>query len=474
MELILIAISLFTSLVSAVLIIRLVMKKNDSGSLSMMAKLDFLDKNVSRIEYAVKEEVKESRDELNSGTKSNREELNNNLVSFQTTLLEALNGISKTQLEQLRSVTEANQKVLGDLNRTIEEKITLLISKSEENNKASREELRSSLKDFNELQRQKFTELIAATDQNLEKMRVTVDEKLQKTLEARLGQSFELVRSQLESVQKGLGEMQSLAQDVGGLKKVLTNVKTRGTFGEVQLAAILEQILAPEQYEANVRTKKGSAETVEFAIKLPGKDDQDNFVYLPVDAKFPQEAYHALQDAYEKGDVAAVENASKLIDAGIRKFAKDIRDKYIDPPHTTDFGIMFLPVEGLYAEVIRRTSLMEQLQREYKIVITGPTTLAAILNSLQMGFKTLAIQKRSSEVWQILSAIKTEFQKFGGVLEKAQKKINEASNEIDDLVGTRTRAIEKKLRQVQEMPAVEAQQMIMDTDPGLGTEDVDG
>jgi len=450
------------------------MKKNDSGSLSMMAKLDFLDKNVSRIEYAVKEEVKESRDELNSGTKSNREELNNNLVSFQTTLLEALNGISKTQLEQLRSVTEANQKVLGDLNRTIEEKITLLISKSEENNKASREELRSSLKDFNELQRQKFTELIAATDQNLEKMRVTVDEKLQKTLEARLGQSFELVRSQLESVQKGLGEMQSLAQDVGGLKKVLTNVKTRGTFGEVQLAAILEQILAPEQYEANVRTKKGSAETVEFAIKLPGKDDQDNFVYLPVDAKFPQEAYHALQDAYEKGDVAAVENASKLIDAGIRKFAKDIRDKYIDPPHTTDFGIMFLPVEGLYAEVIRRTSLMEQLQREYKIVITGPTTLAAILNSLQMGFKTLAIQKRSSEVWQILSAIKTEFQKFGGVLEKAQKKINEASNEIDDLVGTRTRAIEKKLRQVQEMPAVEAQQMIMDTDPGLGTEDVDG
>ena len=305
-------------------------------------------------------------------------------------------------------------------------------------------------------------------------MRVTVDEKLQKTLEARLGQSFELVRSQLESVQKGLGEMQSLAQDVGGLKKVLTNVKTRGTFGEVQLAAILEQILAPEQYEANVRTKKGSAETVEFAIKLPGKDDQDNFVYLPVDAKFPQEAYHALQDAYEKGDVAAVENASKLIDAGIRKFAKDIRDKYIDPPHTTDFGIMFLPVEGLYAEVIRRTSLMEQLQREYKIVITGPTTLAAILNSLQMGFKTLAIQKRSSEVWQILSAIKTEFQKFGGVLEKAQKKINEASNEIDDLVGTRTRAIEKKLRQVQEMPAVEAQQMIMDTDPGLGTEDVDG
>ena len=467
MELVLIIISLITGIVSVILILRLFQKKESIGLDDFNAKMDYLDRSVNRIEYAVKDEVKQSRDEFNTGAKANREELNNNLVNFQTTLLEALNGISKTQIEQLRSITEANQKVLGELNKTIEEKIALLISKTEENNKINREELRNSLKEFNELQRQKFSELITATDQNLERMRVTVDEKLQKTLEARLGQSFELVRSQLESVQKGLGEMQSLAQDVGGLKKVLSNVKTRGTFGEVQLAAILEQILAPEQYEANVRTKKGSPETVEFAIKLPGKDDLDNFVYLPVDAKFPQEAYHALQDAYEKGDVAAVETASKLIDAGIRKFAKDIRDKYIDPPHTTDFGIMFLPVEGLYAEVIRRTSLMEQLQREYKIVITGPTTLAAILNSLQMGFKTLAIQKRSSEVWQILSAIKTEFQKFGGVLEKAQKKINEASSEIDDLVGTRTRAIEKKLRQVQEMPTAEAQQMIMEKEPDL-------
>jgi DNA recombination protein RmuC len=295
-------------------------------------------------------------------------------------------------------------------------------------------------------------ELVNITEQKLEKMRETVDEKLQKTLETRLGQSFELVSKQLESVQKGLGEMQTLASDVGGLKRVLSNVKTRGVMGEIQLGNILEQIMAPEQYQANVKTKKTSGDFVEFAIKLPGRDIKDGHVYLPIDAKFPQEAYHLLQIAYDEANPVKVEEATKTLATSIRKFAKDIRDKYLDPPFTTDFGIMFLPIEGLYAEVVRNTDLIEQLQREFKIIITGPTTLAAILNSLQMGFKTLAIQQRSSEVWQILGEVKTEFGKFGGILEKAQKKITEAGNEIDTLVGSRTRAIERKLRKVHVLP----------------------
>ncbi len=303
-------------------------------------------------------------------------------------------------------------------------------------------------------------ELITSTELKLEKMRETVDEKLQKTLETRLGQSFELVSKQLESVQKGLGEMQSLANDVGGLKRVLSNVKTRGMLGEIQLGNILEQILAPEQYEQNVRTKKSSSDQVEYAIKLPGRDDNNEQVYLPIDAKFPQEAYHLLQNAYDEASPEKVEAATKALTSAITKAAKDISDKYLDPPFTTDFGIMFLPIEGLYAEVVRNTDLIEQLQRKYKIVVTGPTTLAAILNSLQMGFKTLAIQKRSSEVWQILGAVKTEFGKFGGVLKKTQERINQANNELDSLVGTRTRAIERQLKKVQELPSSESSMLI--------------
>lgn len=293
-------------------------------------------------------------------------------------------------------------------------------------------------------------------NRQLEKMRATVDEKLHNTLQRRLDDSFKIVSERLELVHKGLGEMQTLATGVGDLKKVLSNVKTRGILGEIQLGNILEQILSTEQYAKNVATKRGSRENVEFAIKLPGKDHPEEAVFLPIDSKFPLDVYNNLLEAYESGSQSLVDEAVKVLETNIKKNAKDIRDKYIDPPHTTDFGIMFLPVEGLYAEVVRRTNLIEILQREYKINITGPTTLAALLNSLQMGFKTLAIEQRSSEVWKVLGAVKTEFEKFGVVLNKAQEKINQASQDIDSLVGARTRQIQRKLRDIQNLTPQEA------------------
>jgi len=328
------------------------------------------------------------------------------------------------------------------------------------NAKENRDELTLALKHFSETMSAKQGELMKSTEERLEKMRQTVDEKLHKTLEERLGQSFKLVSERLEAVQKGLGEMQNLANGVGDLKKVLSNVKTRGVLGEIQLGNILEQIMAPEQYEANVKTKKGSNDHVEYAIKLPGKDDLGQEVYLPIDAKFPQEDYVRLQTAYDAADIAGIDTATKALSGSIKKFAKDIRDKYIDPPHTTDFGIMFLPLEGLFAEVVRQPELVATLQREYKIIVTGPTTLAAMLNSLQMGFKTLAIQKRSSEVWQILGAVKTEFTKFGGVLDKARKKISEADSELEKLVTTRTNLMMSKLRKVEELPSSQSNQLL--------------
>ena len=322
------------------------------------------------------------------------------------------------------------------------------------------ETLNRNLLTTNELQREKLEamtrqqeQLVKSTEKRLDDMRLMVEEKLQKTLNERIGQSFELVRTQLENVQQGLGEMKSLAQDVGGLKRVLTNVKTRGTFGEVQLAALLEQMLSPEQYEANVKTKKKGTEFVEFAVKLPGKDDGVECVYLPIDAKFPKDAYEQYLDAYEAGNVEQINVTSRQLELIVKKMARDIRDKYLDPPYTTDFGIMFLPFENIYAEVIRRTALVEQLQREFRVIVTGPTTLGAILNSLQMGFRTLAIEKRSSEVWTVLAAVKTEFGKFGGMLEKVQKNLETAGSQLDEVIGKRTRAIERKLRNVQELPA---------------------
>ena len=327
--------------------------------------------------------------------------------------------------------------------------------------------LHRNLMTTNEMMREKFDTmnrqqdiLVKSTEKRLDDMRVMVEEKLQKTLNERIGQSFELVRTQLENVQKGLGEMKSLAEDVGGLKKVLGNVKTRGTFGEVQLAALLEQMLSPEQYEANVKTRKNATEFVEFAIKLPGKDGSKEPVYLPIDAKFPKDVYEQYIDAYEEGDTALIESTSRQLETTIKRMAKDIHDKYIEPPYTTDFAIMFLPFENIYAEVIRRTAMVETLQKEFKIVVTGPTTLGAILNSLQMGFRTLAIQKRTGEVWSVLGAVKTEFGKFGGMLEKVQKNLQSAGDHLEEVMGKRTRAIERKLRQVEALPAEESQRML--------------
>jgi DNA recombination protein RmuC len=408
-----------------------------------------------------------------------------NPQEFLDTFKSVLQTEMKENRAELSTELRENRKELATnlelLTSKMEEKLALIHDGLSKNAKENREELAKTLKDFsdafssnvrdfNELQKQKFDamalkqdELVKSTELKLEKMRETVDEKLHKTLEERLGQSFQLVSERLEAVQKGLGEMQTLANGVGDLKKVLSNVKTRGVLGEIQLGNILEQIMAPEQYEANVKTKQGSNDLVEFAIKLPGKDDNGKEVYLPIDAKFPQEDYIRLQNAYEVGDVAGIDSASKALSSAIKKFAKDIRDKYIDPPFTTDFGILFLPIEGLFAEVVRQPDLVAILQREYKIIITGPTTLAAMLNSLQMGFKTLAIQKRSSEVWQILGAVKTEFVKFGDVLDKAQKKINEANKELDNLVGTRTRLMLSKLKKVEELPVSETTKLLGDT-----------
>lgn len=414
-----------------------------------------IEKNGNRIEFAVKDEVK-----------SNRLELNNTLTIFQQSFLATLSSISTEQAAQLKGLIDSSQQALSMLSKTISEQMNLQTARSAENNKVNREELTKNLKEFSdrmvlELDKisskveQKLSELNASTEKKLEQMRETVDEKLQKTLNERLGQSFEVVSRQLENVQKGLGEMQTLAQDVGGLKKVLSNVKMRGGLGEVRLEILLEQILAPEQYEANVRTKKGSSDVVEFAIKMPGKEDDGSVVYLPIDAKFPQEDYIQLSEAYDTANAEAIEAASKKLEITIKKMAKDIKDKYIDPPNTTEFGIMFLPFEGIYAEVIRRASLMETLQRDYRIMVTGPTTLAAILNSLQMGFKTLAIQKRSSEVWRILGAVKTEFDNFGKLLDKTQKNLHSATSQLDELVGKRTRAIQRSLKNVDSLPAGE-------------------
>lgn len=439
--------------------------------------------SLDKLSKTTEERIQLLIDKQDQNNKDNRDELSRNmlLINDQVKIkLDELGQRQKEQNEQSLRRLEAMQQQLDNKLGELTEKMRLQSQESrdslERNLKEFRDSFSHNVKEFNDLQKQKFSdlekkqsELITSTEMKLEKMRETVDEKLQKTLETRLGQSFELVSKQLESVQKGLGEMQNLANDVGGLKRVLSNVKTRGVLGEIQLGNILEQILTPEQYEQNVKTKKSSSDHVEFAIKLPGKDDNNQAVFLPIDAKFPQESYHMLQLAYDEANPLRVEEATKVLANTIKKFAKDISDKYLDPPNTTDFGIMFLPVEGLYAEVVRNTDLIEQLQREFKIIVTGPTTLAAILNSLQMGFKTLAIQQRSSEVWQILGAVKTEFSKFGGILDKARKKIDEAGNEIDTLVGTRTRAIERKLRQVQELPVSEAVLML---DDGFEKEDV--
>ena len=410
-----------------ILILAAVLLRRSSGvDKETAARLD-------KLERQLRDEGERSRQDSAWQAKALREELASTTNQYNEAVLRRLAENAGQQGEQLASfakqlqyLTQSNELRLERLRQTLETQVQALQ---------------------------------ADNSQKLEAMRQTVDEKLHATLEKRLGESFQLVNERLEQVHKGLGEMQALAVGVGDLKKVLTNVKTRGTWGEIQLGALLEQILAPGQYATNVATKPGSDARVEFAIILPGQGGASGVVHLPIDAKFPQEDYQRLLEAQELADAAGAEAAAKALEIRIKAEAKDIRDKYLSPPHTTDFGILFLPVEGLYAEVLRRTGLYETLMREYHVTVAGPTTLSAILSSLQMGFRTLAIEKRSSEVWMLLSAVKTEFGKFGDILEKTNKKLQEASNVMDD-AARKSRTIERKLKGVQLLPSAGAETLL--------------
>ena len=464
MEITLLIIIAALLLIAIILIITFRSKGNNDFPL-LQTKIAELQSSLSKIESNLKEDFRLNREENATIAKDNRTELKGVLKDFILEQREKFDELKAKQKDltnktvaQLEKITEKVEEKLGKLNEQAKTDNALIREALVNAFKGFQETFDNNIKSFNDLQKEKFAsmetkqnELVQGTEKKLETIRVTVEEKLEKTLSERLGQSFETVGKQLIEVQKGLGEMQTLAQDVGGLKKVLSNVKMRGGIGEVQLAMLLEQILAPEQYEANVKTKHNSNDLVEFAIKLPGRDDNKSTVWLPIDAKFPKDVYEQLQTAYDTNDNQQIELAQKQLEVTIKKMAKDIHDKYIDPPNTTDFGIMFLPFEGIYAEVVRKASLLEDLQRNYKIVVTGPTTLAAILNSLQMGFKTLAIQKRSGEVWQVLGAVKKEFEQFGGLLEKAQNNIQTGLNQLDDVMGKRTRAIQRKLRSVESL-----------------------
>ena len=379
-------------------------------------------------------------------------------------------------------LAQASRQSLDVAERAVREELRIGRDEAAKASSELRGEVTSQLKglsDSNEqrLERLRSTldtqlaQLQAGNEKKLEEMRKTVDEKLQSTLEKRLGESFKLVSDRLEAVQRGLGEMQSLATGVGDLKRVLTNVKTRGVFGEVQLGAILEQILTPDQYARNVQPKPGSREIVEFALRLPGPDSDPNAcVWLPIDAKFPQEDYARLVEAAETGEVDAERSASAALARAVRGFAASIRDKYVDPPHTTDFAILFLPTEGLYAEILRQPNLVQSLQQECRVVVAGPTTLAAILTSLRMGFRTLAIEKRASEVWQVLAAVKTEFGKFGEALGRVRKNLDTAARSIDDTT-VRTRAMTRRLREVESLPAGESEQVLSISAESLQSED---
>jgi DNA recombination protein RmuC len=407
---------------------------NENLLVQFQSALEYFEKIIKGTETAIRSEVSQNRIESGKSSKESREELMNTFRIFGDSIIKRLNDAfasNKDQLDsfskQLINLTNTNEQKMEGMRRTIEERIKHL---QEENAK------------------------------KLDQMRVTVDEKLQSTLEKRLGDSFKLVSERLEMVHKGLGEMQTLAASVGDLKNVLTKVKPRGIWGEIQLGLLLEQVLAPEQYEQNVATKKRSSDKVEFAIKLPGRTgDREDIVWLPIDAKFPQEDYQRLVEAQEKANTALAEESARRLEAVIKSEAKTIREKYIDPPGTTDFAIMYLPTEGLYAEVIRRVGLCDMIQRECRVIMAGPTTLAALLNSLQMGFRTLAIEQRSSEVWKLLGAVKTEFGRFGDLLDRTHKKLQEASNTIEN-ASKKSRTIEKKLRKVQELPASDAADMV--------------
>ena len=436
---------------------------------------DNLIKEVQRIEQSVKTEIASNRKETFEQSSQARKELAQSLASFE----EKLNHLTATIDHKLTAFSDSNtsntkdtrteiKQALDTFKKDLAQSIADFNSLQKDNffallNKQSEQNITTSnsLADMRQTLEKKIAEMQQSNEQKLEQMRITVDEKLQQTLEARLGESFKLVSERLEAVHKGLGDMQQLATGVGDLKRVLTNVKTRGVLGEYQLESLLEQLLTPEQYSKNVKTKHGSNALVEFAVKLPGRTGSDSqHVWLPIDSKFPKEAFELLTDAYDHGSPELIEEYRRTFIRGIRTCAQDISSKYIDAPNSTDFAILFLPFESLYAEVLRTPGLFESIRREYNVVINGPTTLAAFLSSLQMGFRTLAIEKRSSEVWQLLSAVKTEFGNFATLLDKAQKNIQTGLNQLEDVVGARTRAIQRKLKGVELLNSEEVQQIL--------------
>ena len=395
------------------------------------------DNPADKIDTLLRSETTRLRGELGDMNRQQRQELGANLETIRQLLDERFKAFLEDARDGRRETAEGLQRFASGL--------TQQLAALTESNALRMNEMRTTLEG-------KLKDIQADNAAKLEEMRKTVDEKLHATLEQRLGESFKLVSDRLEQVHKGLGEMQTLAAGVGDLKRVLTNVKTRGTWGEVQLGNLLEQVLTAEQYAANVATVPGSNDRVEFAIRLPGRSvDREQIVWLPIDAKFPREDYERLLAAQDRADVAGVEEARKALDRRLRDEAKSIHTKYVAPPHTTDFALLFLPTESLYAEAISRPGLSDALQRDYRVTLAGPTTLTALLNSLQMGFRTLAIEKRSSEVWQVLGAVKTEFGKFGDVLDNVKKKLDEASSNIEK-TGIRTRAIERQLRNVEALP----------------------
>jgi DNA recombination protein RmuC len=404
------------------------------------ARLAAVEAGQAQIGRALRDEMALARTESTGQGRALREEVGESVARLGASLNAGIGQAGEVQNERLDALARSQSERL--------QAFAAQLGAMSESTERRMEALRQSVED-------RLRILQEDNASKLEQMRATVDEKLQGTLEARLGESFRAVSERLEQVHRGLGEMQALASGVGDLKKVLTNVKARGTWGEVQLGSLLEQALAPGQYGTNVATKAGSSERVEFAIRMPGRNGSDTGVWLPIDAKFPQEDYQRLVEASERGDVEGVEAAARQLENSIRQSARDIHDKYLDPPNTTDFGLMFLPTEGLYAEVLRRPGLVEQIQRDFRVVPTGPTTLWALLNSLQMGFRTLAIEKRSSEVWAVLGTVKTQFGKFEEIVSAVQKKLQEASNKMD-VVARQSRTIQRKLRDVQELPAGEA------------------
>lgn len=431
--------------VLAGLVLQLVALLRGRGDAALAARLEALRGDSDRIERALREEQRAGRGELAQSFEQFRGHVQQQLDAANVRQHERIEGVGK-RMDQLAERTDRGMQQFAD---TLQQRLAALA----EHNQQRLHEMRGTLD-------AQLKALQQDNAQQLEKMRATVDEKLQATLEARLGESFRLVSERLEAVQRGLGEMRELATGVGDLKRVLSNVKTRGILGEVQLGALLEQILTTDQYAANVATRPGSDARVEFAVRMPGERDGEP-VWLPIDAKFPLEDYQRLQDAQERADPEAAAGAAQALERRVREEARRIRDKYVAPPHTTDFAILFLPTEGLFAEVLRRPGLFDALQRDLHVTVAGPTTLTAILTSLKAGFRTLAIEKRSSEVWLLLGAIKSEFDKFGTVLAKVKKKLEEAGNHIE-ATGVRTRAIQRKLRDVESLPGEQAQALLGD------------